>query len=87
MAEAVYVSCALASLVCAILLLRGYNRSKARLLLWSSLCFVGLTINNGLLLFDKVLYPEMNLSLWRSGAALAGLLILLYGLVWEAEQK
>lgn len=85
MAEAVYLLCALASLACALLLLRGYRKSRARLLLWSSLCFAGLTINNALLFTDKVLFPEINLSLWRSTAALAALLLLLYGLVWEAE--
>ena len=86
MAEAVYAMCAVASLVCAVLLWRGYRRSRARLLLWSSLCFVGLTANNSLLFVDRVMFPDINLSVWRSGAALVGVLLLIYGLVWDAER-
>lgn len=40
MEPAVYVLRALTTLVCAILLTRGYIRSRARLLLWSALCFI-----------------------------------------------
>jgi hypothetical protein len=86
MAEAVYLMCALASLACAVLLWRGYRRSRARLLLWSSMCFIGLTANNSLLFADKVLFPDVNLALWRGWAALAGLLLLIYGLVWDTER-
>ena len=85
MAETVFVLCGLASLACAILLWRGYLRHRTRLLLWSSLCFVGLGINNGLLVVDKIVYPEIDLSSIRSLAALAGLLLLLYGLIWDSE--
>jgi hypothetical protein len=79
--------CALASLGCAILLWRGYRRSGARLLLWSSLCFTGLAANNVLLLMDKVVFPSVNFAIWRSGAAAVGLALLLYGLVWDTERK
>lgn len=85
MATAVYTLCALTSLACAVLLLRGYLRSRARLLLWSGLCFAGLAANNVLLLIDKRMVPTMDLSLWRSLPALAGVAILLYGLVWETR--
>ncbi|HEY3243734.1 MAG TPA: DUF5985 family protein [Phycisphaerae bacterium] len=85
MAEAVYILCMLASLACALLLFRGFRRSRARLLLWSSVCFIGLTANNALLFADKVVFPEVDLSLWRSMTALVGLLLLIYGLVWDAE--
>lgn len=85
MAEIVYVLCGVASLACAVLLWRGYVRNRAKLLLWSSLCFVGLTFNNGLLFVDKVVFPDLNLSLPRSAAALAGMLLLLYGLVWDSD--
>lgn len=87
MAEAVYIGCALASLACAVLLLRGYRRSKARLLLWSCLCFSCLTVNNILLVADKIVFAEIDLSLWRSGSALVGLLLLLYGMIWDAERE
>ena len=86
MAETVYILCGLTSLVVAALLLRGFSRSGVRLLLWSGLCFVLLTLNNILLFLDKVVIgPQRDLSLWRSGAAVAGLMLLLYGLIWDSE--
>ena len=85
MATLVYALCGLTSLACAILLLRGYAATRARLLLWSGLCFVGLGANNVLLLVDKRVVPTMDLSLWRTLPALAGVVILLYGLVWETR--
>ena len=85
MATLVYALCGLTSLACAVLLLRGYASSRARLLLWSGLCFAGLALNNILLVVDKRVVPTMDLSLWRSVPALAGLALLLYGLVWETR--
>jgi hypothetical protein len=85
MATIVYALCALTSLACAVLLLRGYFSSRVRLLLWSGLCFAGLAANNVLLLIDKRVVPTMDLSLWRSLPALAGVAVLLYGLVWETR--
>jgi hypothetical protein len=85
MATLVYSLCALTSLACAALLLRGYRASRARLLLWSGLCFAGLAANNVLLLIDKRVVPTLDLSLWRSLPALAGVALLLYGLVWETR--
>ena len=86
MAETVYILCGLTSLIVAALLLRGYKRSGVRLLLWSGLCFVFLSLNNVLLFVDKVLTEQTtDLSLCRSTAALTGLILLLYGLIWDAE--
>ncbi|HET7460143.1 MAG TPA: DUF5985 family protein [Longimicrobium sp.] len=85
MATLVYVLCALTSLACAVLLLRGYARNGVRLLLWVGLCFVGLTLNNVLLVVDVRVVPDVDLSLWRSLPALAGLMLLIYGLVWETR--
>ncbi len=82
MAMAVYVLCALTSLVCAGMLVRGYLRSRERLLLWASLCFVGLGANNVLLYFDAAI-PTLDLSLPRGATALGGITLLLVGLVWE----
>jgi hypothetical protein len=61
MAEAVYLLSSLTSLTCTVLLLRGYLRSRVRLLLWSSLCFLGLTFSNVLLFIDLVVVPGINL--------------------------
>lgn len=86
MAEAVYILCALTSVVCAVLLLRGYFRSGLRLLLWSGVCFVALACSNVLLFVDLVLAgPETDLSLWRSAIALVGVATLLYGLIWDSQ--
>ncbi len=85
MATLVYVLCALTSTACAFLLLRGYARSRVRLLLWSGLCFAGLALNNVLLVVDKRVVPEMDLSVWRTIPALAGVAILLYGFVWDTR--
>jgi hypothetical protein len=84
-AEAVYILCTLTSAACAVLLLRGYSRSKARLLLWSGLCFVGLALNNLLLFLDKVVFPEFDLVPWRTCTAVASLALLAFGLIWEAD--
>jgi hypothetical protein len=85
MATLVYVLCALTSAACAVLLLRAYLRGRVRLLLWVGMCFVGLALNNALLLIDVRIAPDVDLSLWRSLPALAGLLVLIYGLVWETR--
>ena len=75
----------LTSLACTVLLFRAYADTALRLLLWSALCFVCLTVNNGLLFFDLVVFPELNLRAYRISAALAGVVCLLYGFLWEAE--
>jgi hypothetical protein len=81
----VYVLCALTSLACAVLLLRGWRRSRLRLLLWSGLCFVGLAANNVLLVVDLRMAPEADLSFVRTLPALAGVALLLYGFIWDAD--
>jgi hypothetical protein len=80
----VFVLCALTSLACGVLLLRSYARTRARLLLWTGLCFSGLFINNLLLIVDSRT-PNVDLSVWRSLPAVAGLALLVYGLVWDAD--
>ena len=85
MAETVYILCAVTSLACAGLLVRGYSRSRSRLLLWSSLCFAGLALNNVLLVVDLSLLPDVDLSLARDLSGLAAVLVLLFGLIWESR--
>lgn len=84
-AEAVYLLCALTSIACAAMLVRGYLASRSKLLLWSSLCFVGLALNNTLLFLDLVVVPTVDLSAWRTGSALVSITILVFGLVWDAR--
>jgi hypothetical protein len=84
-AVVVYILCALTSLACAVLLFRSYAASHVRLLLWSGLCFSGLALNNILLFIDLQVLPETDLSIVRSVPALAGLALLLYGLIWDTK--
>ncbi len=81
----VYALCALTSIACAALLLRGYIRSRVRLLLWSGLCFAGLAVNNVLLFIDLRVIPETDLSLMRTFPAVVGVMLLIYGLIWETR--
>jgi len=84
-AIAVYILCAATSLLCAVLLYRGYRNSGARLLFWSALCFVGFALNNILLIIDVRIVPHIDLSTWRLVPALIGGWLLLYGLIWESR--
>ena len=89
MAETVYVLCSLTAVACAVLLFRGYARTRARLLLWSGLCFLALMVNNLMLFVDNVVFPGQAIPpigpVARSAVAVIGLALLLYGLVWETE--
>jgi hypothetical protein len=85
-ANIIYALCALTALSCTWLLLHAYFRTRYRLLLWGGLCFAGLTLNNTLLVFDKVIFPTIyDLSTWRLIAALISFSILLFGLIWDTE--
>jgi hypothetical protein len=85
MGNVVYSLCALTSIVCAALLIQGYLRTRSRLLLWSSLCFVGLVANNMLLVLDRIFVPDVDLYTLRLSVALVALALLVYGLVWESK--
>ena len=84
MAIAVYLLCMLTSAFCAALLLREYRRTAARLLLWSSLSFLGWALNNALVFADMVVFTGIDLSLTRALVALVAVCLLLYGLIWDA---
>jgi hypothetical protein len=85
MGIAVYLLSAAASLLCAILLTRGYRVSRAPLLFWGALCFFALAVANSLLLIDLVMLPELDLAPWRSGLILVAFGLLLYGLIFDAQ--
>lgn len=85
MPETIYLLCALTSVLCAILLARSYRRSRSRMLLWSTLGFAGLAVNNVLLFVDLVVARHVDLSLWRSASGLAGCALLVTGLVLEGR--
>jgi hypothetical protein len=75
----------LTSLTCTVLLFREYAARRIRLLLWSALCFVGLSLNSIVLVADLVIFPHVDMRLARLLASLVGLMFLLYGFIWEAE--
>jgi hypothetical protein len=80
-AEITYILCGLTSIACAVLLLRGYLTTGMPLLFWAALCFVGLTVDNTLLFVDLVLLPHVDLFMLRTSSALAGMVVLLYGMI------
>ena len=80
-----YLSAIVTSLACTAMLFREYSRLRQGLLLWSALCFVGLTLNNVLLLLDLVVFPTVDLRILRLLSALAGMSFLLYGFIWDAD--
>jgi hypothetical protein len=80
-----YLSAIVTSLACTVVLFREYSRLRLRLLLWSALCFIGLTLNNVLLFLDLVIFPTFDLRIIRLATALAGMCFLLYGFIWDAD--
>lgn len=85
MAAVVYLLCALTSVLCAVLLIRAYRASRARLLFWSSVCFIGLALNNIVLFADLVVVPQLDLRPLRDATALVALSVMLFGLIWDRE--
>lgn len=83
MAPFIYALCALTSLVCAVLLLRGYRDSQYRLLFWAGLCFTGLTINNVLMIGDKFFFVQDPMLTLRLVVSLVSIGLLLYGLIFD----
>jgi hypothetical protein len=85
-AETIYVLCAATSLIAASLLLRHYTVRRTRLLLWSCIGFFGLAVNNVLVFIDLGVLPGSDLSVPRTLAGAVAMLVLVYGLIWEAGQ-
>jgi hypothetical protein len=83
----VYMLCFLTSAACALLLVRNYRRTRARLLLWSSLCFLFLAANNLVVFFDMLIVPASDLRLPRLVLALAGVSVLLFGFIWDQGEE
>ena len=84
--SAVYLLCFATSIACLVLLIRSYRRTHTRLLLWSALCFVFLSLNNLLLFIDVVVLPtEVDLLPLRQITSIAAVGVLLWGFIWEAD--
>ena len=85
MAVIVYIIGALTSLACTLLLLRQFARVKQKLLLWSGVCFAGLTLSNLLVFLDLVVFTNVDLYAARLVTAVLSMGVLLYGLIWESH--
>ncbi|HSN22495.1 MAG TPA: DUF5985 family protein [Usitatibacter sp.] len=85
MSPVIYTLCSLTSLACVWFLLRAYKRTRHRLLFWSGLCFLLLTVSNVLNIFDRFVFPDTDLAPARLGTALVAVALLLFGLIWEGE--
>jgi len=85
----VYILCFLTSAACAWLLGRSYRKSRAPLLLWSSISFGFLALNNLALVLDLVVWPspEVDLRLPRLLLALAASCSLLFGFIYKIEEE
>ena len=85
MSVAIYVLCAAAALLCAILLGLGARRVRSRMLVWSAICFGFLALANIVLVLDFVVFPGPDVVLWpvRQGLSLVAVSALIYGLVME----
>lgn len=86
MAALIYFLCALTALACFVLLWRAWRSNKAALLFWSALCFAGLTLSNVLLVIDKLLLADVDLTTQRLMLTLGALLLLVFGLVWGDDR-
>ena len=85
MTAALYILNCLTTLLCAVLLLRAYFRVRQRLLLWSGLCFAGLTVATVLVIADLLLFPTIDFYTYRTGFTAAAMILLVYGLIWESR--
>jgi hypothetical protein len=79
----VYLLCAVTCWTCAVLLLRGYFLRRSRLLYWCGLAFCAFGLGNLLLCIDLLLVPQVDLKLARNLLTLAGVGLMLRGLIWE----
>ncbi len=85
MNAALYILICLTMLLCAVLLIRAYFNVRRRLLLWSGLCFAVLTFSNLLVVFDLVVFTDIDLYTWRLATTALALVLMLYGLIWESQ--
>lgn len=85
MAIVVYALCAAISSFCTFMLLRGYYRRKSSLLIWSGLCFAGLTLNSVMVIIDKTLFPDVSMLTLRLLIYFLSLLLLIFGFIFRSK--
>ena len=80
----VYILCAITSLGCALLLLRGSMQSRNGLLFWSALCFFAMTANNLLQYANFIVFPDVDILIVARSTAVIGIVLLNIGLICYA---
>ena len=85
MATASYLLCFVTAVVCAVLLFRAYQRQRTSLLFWAACCFCGFSAANALVVLDLLVIPDRDLYPLRLAVGLVSVLLLLFGMVWEAD--
>jgi hypothetical protein len=87
MEKLVYLFCALVSIGCAVLLLRSYFQSRTKLVFWGCAFFVCFALSNIVLFIDlAILPPAYDLSPYRDGLTLVGVIAMVFGLVKEGDR-
>lgn len=86
MEKIVYILGTVVTFLCFVLLLRAYLQVRKRLLLWSAICFLGLSASNALVYVDLVIFPEIDLYPARLVTAAVAMLVLMFGLIWEGNR-
>jgi hypothetical protein len=82
----VYTLCFATSTLCAYLLARSFRRSRSRLLLWSSLCFALLALQNFVVVLDMLVFPtQVDLRPLRLALSVAAVAVLLFGFIWDED--
>jgi hypothetical protein len=86
MEKLVCLFCALVSIGCAVLLLRSYFRSRAKLVFWGGIFFICFALSNVVLFVDLAILPSINLSPYRDALTLAGVIAMVFGLIKEGDR-
>ena len=79
-----YLLCFGVSAMCAVMLLRSWKTTRVRLLLWSGIGFSGIALSNLLLVIGE--NAGRDWSEWRGAPALAGLIVMIWGLIEERSR-
>lgn len=81
----VYLLCFATSAACTFLLARSFLRARSRMLFWSAWCFALLALVNLLVIFDLLIYPDVDLRPVRLWLTLLAVAVLLFGFIWDED--
>ena len=54
-------------------------------LLWTGVGFVGLCLNNVVLIIDRLVLPDIDLTVARTLPIVLGMAVMVFGLIWEEK--